>query len=426
MGIFDNILTLPAETLCNWGYIILLAATLCETIPFFGVLIPGQTLVIAGGVLVKMGILSPVLLILTISLGAILGDSFGYFIGKKYGHDFIMKYGKYFLLKKENFEKVKKLIDEHVGKALILGRLNSFTRATIPLVTGTSEISFKKFLTYNILGGFIWATTFTALGFLFGASVEIALRYVGKWLLIAIISTIIIVAVYKFINKRKHIFEKYHIYALSLCIISLWIFSEMVDTLSVQNTTIPKIDTWLNAQIATLWTPLLNNMMIFITNFGGSINIIILSIGLFTFLLITKKWHNSLLLLLSMIGGFLGEQTIKEIIARPRPANSLIEISGSSFPSGHATMSIIFFSLLIYSFKNDIKSGLWRNLFVLGNITLFVLIGFSRIYLNVHWLSDVIAGFSLGLFWLTLLIIIFKITIFLVNSYKTYLNNQNE
>lgn len=417
MHIFDNILNLPSATLSQWGYLILLAATLFETAPLFGVFIPGQTLVIISGVLVKMGTLDFIPLLLIVSFGAIAGDTMGYLIGRKYGYKFISKYGKYFLLKKSNFEKVQKLIGDHAGKTLILGRLNSFTRATVPLITGASRVKFRKFFTFNILGGIIWALSFIILGFIFGASYEIASKYVGQFILLAIILTIAIVFTYRFVDKRKHIFEKYHLYSLSLCIVSTWIFFEMLDGISAGNS-IAKFDIWVNSQTTAFWNPALNKIVIFVTNLGGSINIAILSAALLIALIAAKKWYYSILLLFSMGGGVMVEKILKMIIERPRPHNSLIAADDFSFPSGHATMSTIFFSLLLYSFKNDIKNPILKKLFIAGNILIFFLIGLSRIYLNVHWVSDVIAGFSLGVFWLTLLIIAFKITISLAKSYK--------
>ncbi|MBI2452215.1 phosphatase PAP2 family protein [Candidatus Pacearchaeota archaeon] len=171
---------------------------------------------------------------------------------------------------------------------------------------------------------------------------------------------------------------------------------------------VTRLDVWINSKIVLLWSPLLNKIMIFITNILSPTNLFILSIILLAILLYKKKWHHSLLLLFSMVGGLLFEFLTKLIIHRTRPENALIEVSGYSFPSGHATMAIIFFSLLLYSFKDEIKNRVIKNFFIALNISFFLLSGFSRIYLNVHWFSDILAGFSLGLFWLTLLILVFK------------------
>ena len=83
--------------------------------------------------------------------------------------------------------------------------------------------------------------------------------------------------------------------------------------------------------------------------------------------------------------------------------------TGFSFPSQHAVMAIIFFSLIIFLFAEKIKNNFLKYLFIGANIILILLIGFSRIYLKVHYFSDSLAGLALGLFWLTFLILIFRV-----------------
>ncbi len=410
MSIVDKILSLPFPVLDHWGYWIVLLFAMLEAMPLFGLFAPGMLIVIIGGFLAKIGILEIGDVIFFASAGAIIGDLIGYFLGKKYGYSFISRYGKYFFFKKEHFEKTKKLMNHHTGATLIIGRFNSLTRAFAPFIAGSTNVSFLKFLTYNISGGISWAISFVLIGYIFGKSYEIAEQYIGKFIFIAIILSAIIIYLYRFINKRKHIFSKYHLYTLILNVFSLYLFSKMIEDV-IDGELITKLDVWLNAKIVLLWSPLLNKIMVFITNIASPTNLFILSLILLGILVYKKKWYYSLLLLFSMMGGLLFELLTKLIIHRTRPENALIEVSGYSFPSGHATMAIIFFSLLLYSFKDEIKNKSLRYIFIISNILLFLLIGSSRVYLNVHWFSDVLAGFGLGLFWLTLLILVFKIII---------------
>ncbi|MBI5065907.1 bifunctional DedA family/phosphatase PAP2 family protein [Candidatus Woesearchaeota archaeon] len=407
MLFIDKLLSLPLPVLNHWGYWIILLASLLEATPIFGLLAPGQLMVILGGFLAKQGILDIGDVIFVAIVGAILGDLMGYVLGKKYGYSFITRFGRYFFFKKEHFDKTKKLMNQHTGKTLVIGRFNSLTRAFGPFIAGSTKIPFMKFLTYNIVGGVCWAVSFVLLGYIFGKSYEVASKYLGKFILIAIILSLIIIYLYRFVNKRKHIFSKYHLYALILNISSLYLFSKMIEDI-VEKEFVTKLDVWINTKITLLWNPWLNKMMIFITNIVSPTNLFILSILLSVVLIYKKKWYYFLLFLFSMIGGLLFEVIIKLIAHRARPSNALIKLADYSFPSGHATMAIIFFSLLLYSFKDDIKNKILKNSFIVGNIALFLLVGFSRIYLNVHWFSDVIAGFSLGLFWITLLILVFK------------------
>lgn len=117
-----------------------------------------------------------------------------------------------------------------------------------------------------------------------------------------------------------------------------------------------------------------------------------------------KKKHYRLGLLLSanIVLGALFNQLLKHLFQRPRPdLLRMIEISGYSFPSGHAMNSMIFYGFITYLL---VKNGRhWSRYMFAGSMGLMILlIGISRIYLGVHYASDVLAGFLIGLCWLVL------------------------
>jgi membrane protein DedA with SNARE-associated domain/membrane-associated phospholipid phosphatase len=408
MTIIEMIRNLPLPVLNHWGYWIIFIAAMLEATPLFGIVIPGQTIVLLGGFFVRLGVLEPGGAITAATMGAIIGDFTGYLLGRHYGFSFIKKYGRYFFIKKEDFEKIQVLINEHAGKTLIIGRFNSLTRAFAPFAAGSSHVSFLKFLFYNILGGVSWGVCFVVLGIIFGESYKVASRYVGEFIVIAIAVSVLLIYLYRFVNKRKHIFTKYHLYALVFNISSLYLFSKMIEDVTDKEW-VTQLDVLINSKMESAWNPSLTNIMLFITQITDPPHLIMLSAVLLGVLVIRKKWYYSLLLFFSMMFGTLSGLLVKFIIQRPRPENTFVMAEGPSFPSGHAVIAIIFFSLLLYVFKDDIKNRLLRYIFIIVNIILFILVGFSRVYLNVHWFSDILAGFSLGLFWLTLLILLFKI-----------------
>lgn len=159
---------------------------------------------------------------------------------------------------------------------------------------------------------------------------------------------------------------------------------------------IVSIDLLISQNIMTLWEPTLNKLMLAITTIADPIPITVLTVLLFAFFLSKKRWQQSLLVALSMFSGLFIETFIKHIVQRERPINSLFEMNDYSFPSAHTVMSTIFFLLIIFLWKDQIKSKLLRTVFIQVNILLFLLIGFSRIYLNAHYLSDVLFGYILG------------------------------
>jgi undecaprenyl-diphosphatase len=139
--------------------------------------------------------------------------------------------------------------------------------------------------------------------------------------------------------------------------------------------------------------------MIFTTQIANKYTIVIFSIILLLLLIFHKKdYIRSKIFALTIMMGVILSQLFKLLIKRIRPPQMLIEKSGFSFPSGHATLSMAFFGILIYLFSKEIKSKIIKYFFITINSLLIILIGFSRLYLNVHWLTDVLAGYLLGLF----------------------------
>ena len=123
-------------------------------------------------------------------------------------------------------------------------------------------------------------------------------------------------------------------------------------------------------------------------------------------LLFFKNKKDSTLLAFGMLAGASLIYSLKEIIQRARPLNSLINETGFSFPSGHAVSSLIFFGLLYYIFKDKINSKALKIILLTFCILFPFVIGFSRLYLNTHWITDIIGGFALGVFILTASILI--------------------
>ena len=136
----------------------------------------------------------------------------------------------------------------------------------------------------------------------------------------------------------------------------------------------------------------------FITNFGGAIFLIILTITLFILIKI-KKIGLSIILNLIVITGL--NQILKYILQRPRPTEyRLIEETGFSFPSGHSMVSMAFYGYLIYLIYKYVKNKYLKWISIVLLSILICSIGISRIYLGVHYTSDVLGGFLISLSYL--------------------------
>jgi membrane-associated phospholipid phosphatase len=133
----------------------------------------------------------------------------------------------------------------------------------------------------------------------------------------------------------------------------------------------------------------------------------LLLIGYFLFIK-RHRWYSITIPVVS-IGGVSLMFILKNIFGRPRPDNPLLRtVSGLSFPSGHALVSMAFYGLLIYLVWHNVANKVWKWVLIVLLIMLILIIGMSRIYLRVHYASDVAAGLALGLIWLVLSIYVVR------------------
>ena len=149
-----------------------------------------------------------------------------------------------------------------------------------------------------------------------------------------------------------------------------------------------------------------DSFMINITRLADTNFVFVFGLIMFVIMLIGfKKKKLSLVFLGSVIGTTFINQFFKTLVKRIRPnVNRLIEIGGYSFPSGHAMISMMFYGFLAYIAYKLIKIKWLRNIFIGINILVILLIGISRIYLGVHYFSDVVVGFLLSILLLMLVI----------------------
>lgn len=139
---------------------------------------------------------------------------------------------------------------------------------------------------------------------------------------------------------------------------------------------------------------------IFISSLADRNFLIFASLFLILYCLYEKKNKRAVVIFISYFGGIVLNKILKEIFQIPRPADPLIPVGGYAFPSGHAMNAVIFYSLLIFIFYKIIKNRITRNFFIVVNIFIILLIGLSRIMLQVHYVKDVIGGYIFGLLWL--------------------------
>jgi undecaprenyl-diphosphatase len=160
---------------------------------------------------------------------------------------------------------------------------------------------------------------------------------------------------------------------------------------------------------AHLINPGLTRFMSVVTYFASATFLQVAYMVLIVFYVIFKKYKTAIEIIALGLGGFVVNYFMKLSFHRLRPPHPLIKpLDNFSFPSGHATSGFIFYGLLAYLVWKTNMSKLLRCIIAIGLITFSLLIGFSRIYLRVHYPSDVGAGFCIGFAWLILTIWLFE------------------
>ena len=153
-----------------------------------------------------------------------------------------------------------------------------------------------------------------------------------------------------------------------------------------------------------------NKIMLFITFLGKHQFLIPANLILiFYFIVVKKQTWFSIRVITIAISSLVLMLLLKQLFQRKRPLSPLLKAAkGLSFPSGHAIMAVTFYGLLIYILQHTISIDWLKWVLFILVVGLIILIGFSRIYLRVHYASDVLGGFIIGLLWLLISLAVLK------------------
>ncbi len=148
-----------------------------------------------------------------------------------------------------------------------------------------------------------------------------------------------------------------------------------------------------------------------VTFLGSSSVVIIVAIALTSLFFVKRKFAYILPFVTAFFGAEFSVYVLKEVVGRVRPPVDMAFLveNSFSFPSGHATIAVALYGFIIYILFREFGSRLRRMATLFIGVLLIFLIGLSRLYLGVHFLSDVVGGFLLGLLWLIIGIVVSKI-----------------
>ncbi len=150
-----------------WTYGLLVLIVCLETGLVFTPFLPGDSLLFAAGAFAATGSLNVYHLLLLLFLAAVLGDTLNYHIGKYLGQK-LMALANHRFLKKEYFEYTERFYDKYGNKTIVIARFVPIARTIAPFLAGVGKMPYVKFLSYNVVGGFLWVFSFILGGYFFG------------------------------------------------------------------------------------------------------------------------------------------------------------------------------------------------------------------------------------------------------------------
>ncbi len=169
----DVLADLP-DALGGWTYLLVPGLAFFETAAFLGLLVPGETAVLVGGVVAGRGEVSLVILILLVWATAVAGDVISFLLGRRLGRAFLRRHAGRLHVSAEHMDRVERLFERHGGMAIVVGRFVGVLRAFTPFVAGASGMRLRRFLPFSVAAAFAWTTLFTLLGYAFANAASTA------------------------------------------------------------------------------------------------------------------------------------------------------------------------------------------------------------------------------------------------------------
>jgi membrane-associated protein len=160
----------PEWLISTFGLIGILSVVFAESGLLVGFFLPGDSLLFTTGLLIADGtyLHQPLwLMCLLVSVAAVLGDQFGYLFGRRFGPALFRRPNSR-LFKQQNLTRARGFFERYGARSIVLARFVPVVRTFTPIVGGASHLHYRKFLTYNVLGGTLWACGVTVLGYFLG------------------------------------------------------------------------------------------------------------------------------------------------------------------------------------------------------------------------------------------------------------------
>jgi len=429
-----------------WNYVVIFVAVALECQALIGLFIPGESLVLAAGFLAGQGVFDPRILIAVIAAASTLGDSIGYGLGLYLGREWLIQHGRRFKLGVEYLERVDRFFARHGGKAAFVSHFTHLMRSLTPFVAGASRMSFRQFFVFNAAGCIVWAVAYVTLGYFAGASWRVVAKWIGhasEIVAVAILFAIGLGWLWRWLLRHEADVKRYWQsvveqprvaslrarYAPQLeflkdrlspqsymglqltigvlfLIAASWLFGGIAEDV-MHGDPLTIIDKYIAEWLHERTTPGMLAVMQVVIDLASPIWVVGAALMTALILLWKRYWYRLLTFALVLPGGMVLASLLKLAFHRSRPsfADSILNFQGYSFPSGHTMAATLLYGIIAVFGVIAVDSWRWRVSIVISACVIVLLVGFSRMYLSAHYLSDVLGAVSAGLAWLALCLI---------------------
>jgi membrane protein DedA with SNARE-associated domain/membrane-associated phospholipid phosphatase len=425
------------QALGKWTYLVVAVAAFLETGAFVGLIAPGETFMVFGGVVAGQGRIDLFTLIAIVWLAAVSGDVTSFFLGRRLGRVFLVKHGPKFQISEERLKTVEKFFDRHGGKAILIGRFVGLVRAIAPFLAGSSKMKLKRFLPYDIIGAGLWATTFVMLGYIFWQSFSTVANYAekGAFALGSVIALIVgIVVVVRWLREpanRKRLetwideqLDRPAMRPVAAVVRPLWrvthgprrffidrvtpgdlglemttliaiagvgLFAYVGPQITLKGRTMTPADIRASNLVADIHVSWLADVAKGISVFGSFSVVAVAVVLAALYAAFRHRYREALVLPVGLGLSYAMVHITKVAVDRPRPPGSLVDTVGSSFPSGHAAYAVGWVAVALVLTRTAPGFARTTTAIVVACVVA-VLVALSRVYLRAHWLSDTTAG----------------------------------
>ncbi|MDQ3759412.1 MAG: bifunctional DedA family/phosphatase PAP2 family protein [Actinomycetota bacterium] len=425
-----------SEVLGKWTYAAVGVLAFLETGAFVGLVFPGETAVILAGAIAGNGTTSIVLTIAIVWFSAWAGDSASFYIGTRLGRDFILRHGPRVRITPERFEQVEDYFGRYGGRTILVGRFIGLVRALAPFIAGSSGMTYRSFVPYSVLGTGLWAATFSLLGFFLAENLDKAEDLASRGLFVFGAVVAVLVGGYFGIRYMRHtenrskLARRLEEYRLGKPVVA---FGRRIEPqarffwqrltpgeLGLEFTTLAAVlavalfvvigygievgqdpgptpgDSTAFDISGELRAGFLDDVAEAVTRLGAPV--VTLAVALLAAILLgmRRMWVELAVLVAALAIVHAGVPLLKELVDRPRPDAPAGSAEGFAWPSGHAAYGMIYAWLAAFLVVRGRTGALSGTAVIVIGLVISAAVALSRVYLRVHYLSDVNAGVALS------------------------------